>query len=67
MGRNKDLRKRLTTLEKRLVEHYEKLEAQRAKDLPDQGTIDYWKKEIRGRLKEINYLRKKLGLPEREF
>jgi hypothetical protein len=66
MGRNKKFRKRLESLESELIGHYLKLAEEEAKNLPDQGLINYWRKEIRGRLKEINYLRSKLGLPERK-
>jgi uncharacterized protein Usg len=66
MGRNRNFRKRLASLESRLIEHYLKQQAEEAKPQPDEGTLAYWQKEIRGRLSEINYLRRKLGLPERK-
>jgi hypothetical protein len=66
LGHGPHFRKRLATLESRLIEHYLKQQAEEAKPQPDEGTLAYWRKEIRGRLNEINYLRRKLGLPERK-
>ena len=66
MSKNKGYRKRLASLEGLLIEHYLKLGAEEAKPQPDFGLVTYWKKEIAGRLKEINRLRRKLGLPERK-
>lgn len=66
MGKNKRFRKRLASLEEHLIEHYAKREAERRRPSPDMGLIAYWDKEILGRLKEINRLRHKLGLPERK-
>ncbi|CAN5741519.1 hypothetical protein BH24DEI2_BH24DEI2_07430 [soil metagenome] len=65
MGKNKGYRKRLASLESRLIEHYLKREAENAQVQPDSGLVTYWDKEIAGRLKEVNRLRSKLGLPER--
>jgi hypothetical protein len=65
VGKNKRYRKRLASLEEHLVEHYLKREAERRRPLPDEGLIAYWDREIEGRLKEINRLRRRLGLPER--
>ena len=65
MGKNKAYRKRLASLEDRLIEHYLKQAEEKRKRSPNEGLIVYWNKEITGRLKEINHLRRKLGLPER--
>ncbi len=65
VGKNKGYRKRLAKLEERLIEHYLKVADERRKGGPNEGLIKYWEKEIAGRLVEINYLRQKLGLPER--
>lgn len=64
MGKNKRLRKRLASLEAQLYAHYTKLGIEAAKEMPAQGTMNYWRKEIKGRLKEINRIRTKLGLPK---
>ena len=52
MGRNKNFRKRLATLEARLIDHCLKRQSEEAKPQPDEGTLAYWHKEIRGRLTE---------------
>ena len=47
MGRNKDLRKRISGHEAVLAKHEAKIRAEAMKDHPDEDKIAAWKREIR--------------------
>lgn len=54
-------RRREQSLRQRLQEHTEKIEAERAKSVPDEGLIRYWKKEMKAFETGIERARKRLG------
>lgn len=47
MGRNKDLRKRISGHEATIAKHEAKIHAEAMKDRPDEDKIAAWKREIR--------------------
>jgi peptidoglycan hydrolase CwlO-like protein len=46
MGK-KNHEKSISSLQQRIVEHQQKIDAERQKDYPDTGLIRHWQKEIR--------------------
>jgi peptidoglycan hydrolase CwlO-like protein len=60
MGK-KNYRKTIRSLQRRITEHEDKIELEQKKDLPDQGLIHHWQKEIRAFEKGIQQAQKRLG------
>lgn len=54
-------RKAIQSLEKRILEHREKIRLQLLKENPDRGLIDHWEKEIRAFEKGIQQASKRLN------
>ena len=49
------------SLRRRLQEHQEKIKTEQAKDMPDEGLIRYWKREVQAFEAGIVRVRKRLG------
>ena len=60
MGRNKRIRKDLAGLERALRKHEEKIEAERAKPIPNSKRIAHWEAEIRSFRKQMDRLLRRL-------
>lgn len=60
MGK-KNHKKAIRSLNQRIAEHQEKIRLELEKDLPDQGLINHWEKEIRAFEKGIQQAKKRLG------
>ncbi|MBD2496845.1 MULTISPECIES: hypothetical protein [Nostoc] len=59
MGK-KHHKKAIDSLTQRIHEHQEKIRLESEKDLPDEGLIKHWEKEIRAFEKAIQQARKRL-------
>ncbi|ALF55446.1 hypothetical protein ACX27_25650 [Nostoc piscinale CENA21] len=59
MGK-KHHKKAIDSLTQRIQEHQEKIRLESEKDLPDEGLIKHWEKEIRAFEKAIQQARKRL-------
>lgn len=59
MGKRNHL-KAIRSLEKRILEHREKIRLEQKKEHPDLGLIHHWEKEIRAFDKGIQQARKRL-------
>jgi hypothetical protein len=53
MGKNRDLKKRIESLEERIREHRAKIGSERRKAHPDDGLIRFWEREISNYSDEI--------------
>jgi chromosome segregation ATPase len=53
MGKNRDLKKRIESLEERIREHRAKISSERRKAHPDDGLIRFWEREISNYSDEI--------------
>jgi hypothetical protein len=60
MGRNRDLRRKIFSLQRRLAEHESKIRRQLARDFPDEGLIAHWRHEIDAWEKELTRLARRL-------
>lgn len=60
MGRNRELRKKMAARECRIREHFDKMDAERAKLDPDWGLVEHWKSEIETWQEEVKRLRRRL-------
>ena len=60
MGK-KNYKKAIRSLNQRIAEHQEKIRLELEKDLPDQGLINHWEKEIRAFERGIQQAKKRLG------
>jgi len=60
MGRNRDLKKRIESLEERIHEHRAKIDAETRSPLPDFGLIRYWEREISNYIDQIERKRRRL-------
>jgi hypothetical protein len=60
MGRNRDLRRRISALQRRLAEHETKIRRQWAADFPDEGLIAHWRQEIAAWEQELARLTRRL-------
>jgi hypothetical protein len=60
MGRNKDLRKKITGYQRVIELHEEKIHQQRTKDRPDEELIAGWQDEIVRHKKAIEHLNRRL-------
>jgi peptidoglycan hydrolase CwlO-like protein len=60
MGK-KHFQKAIASLELRIEEHRVKIDLELAKNLPDQGLINHWQKEILAFQKGIKQAQKRLG------
>lgn len=60
VGKNKQARKRLAGLERRIRFHEEKLRREKGKSSPDFGLIAHWETEIRGWRQERHRLLRRL-------
>ncbi|MEG4054627.1 MULTISPECIES: hypothetical protein [unclassified Microcoleus] len=58
---NKNHKKALRSLNKRIAEHEEKIRLEYEKDFPDEGLIRQWESEIRAFEKGIQQALKRLG------
>ncbi len=58
---NKNHKKAIRSLNKRIDEHQEKIRLEYEKDYPDQGLIRHWKAEIQAFEKGIQQALKRLG------
>ena len=57
----KELRKKIRTLEQRIREHGTKILTERARAYSDEGRIRHWETEIKAFRDGINRARKRLG------
>jgi len=46
MGKNRDLQRRIASLEERVREHRAKISSEKRKAHPDEGLIRFWEREI---------------------
>lgn len=53
-------RKQVESFEKRIKEHRVKIESEMLKASPDLGLIEYWKKEIKGKIVGLKKSEKRL-------
>lgn len=53
MGKNRDLKKRIESLEERIREHRAKISFEKRKAHPDDGLIRFWEREISNYRDEI--------------
>lgn len=60
MGK-KNHKKAIRSLQKRIMEHQEKIHIESQKDMPNEGLIRHWRMEIRAFEKGIAQARKRLG------
>ena len=60
MGK-KNHKKAIQSLEKRIIEHQEKIKSELAKENPDRGLINHWQVEIKAFEKGIQRALKRLG------
>ena len=60
MGKS-HFKKAISSLQARIAEHQEKIKLELEKELPDQGLINHWQKEIRAFEKGIKRVLKRLG------
>ena len=60
MGKN-HFQKAISSLQARIAEHQEKIKLELERELPDQGLIHHWQKEIRAFEKGIKRALKRLG------
>ncbi len=60
MGK-KNHRKTIRSLTDRILEHQDKIELELKKEIPDEGLIRHWQKEIRAFEKGIQQAKKRLG------
>ncbi len=58
---NKNHKKAIRSLTKRIAEHEEKIRLESEKNFPDEGLIKHWEKEIRAFEKAIQQACKRLG------
>ncbi|MCT7952101.1 hypothetical protein NG798_20085 [Ancylothrix sp. C2] len=58
---NKHYKKAIHSLQKRIDEHLEKIRIEEAKDSPNHGLIEHWRKEILAFEKGITKATKRLG------
>ena len=57
----KRLRQKISSLEKRIREHEEKVVTEKLRVEPDEGLISHWEREIRAIRKALDKARKRLG------
>ena len=60
MGRNRDLRRKIASLRRRIGEHEGKIQQQSAERSPDDGLIAHWRHEIDTWEKELARLARRL-------
>lgn len=60
MGK-KNHRKTIRSLTDRILEHQDKIELELKREIPDDGLIRHWQKEIRAFEKGIQQAKKRLG------
>ena len=60
MGRNQDLRRKIAGRERIVEEHEEKIRRERMKPEPDEALIEYWRREIEARQKEVAHWTRRL-------
>ena len=60
MGK-KNHKKAIRSLNQRITEHQEKIRLELEKELPDEGLIEHWEKEIKAFEKGIQQAMKRLG------
>lgn len=58
---SKGLKQRILSLERRILEHKEKISAERARSNPDDELIAHWEKEIKAFQNGVDRARKRLG------
>ena len=57
----KNHRKAIRSLQKRIIEHQEKIRIESQKDMPNEGLMHHWRMEIRAFERGIAQARKRLG------
>jgi len=57
----KRLQQKISSLEKRIKEHEEKVVTEKSRVEPDEGLISHWEREIRAFRKALDKARKRLG------
>lgn len=58
---NQNHKKAIRSLQRRIVEHENKIKKELEKDYPDQGLIKHWQTEIRAFEKGVQQALKRLG------
>ncbi len=61
MGRRKELRKKIASLEARIAEHQRKIEQENARPKPNQRLIEKWRKEIATWEAQVKRAQRRLG------
>ncbi len=61
MGRNKDLRRNITGLERAIARHESKIRHERAKPNPNESLIAHWQGEIEGLKKQLARFMRRLS------
>ncbi len=58
---NRATRRTIQSLRRRILEHYEKIERERARPKADYGLIDHWEKEIKAFTIRVRRLEERLA------
>lgn len=61
MGKNKDIRKHLKSLQRQVQDHREKIENELERDVTDFDAISHWEHEITAWEEKMKRLRRRLG------